>query len=382
MRILVTSVPGLGHLHPVLPLALAARQAGHDVRVATGADRLAWVERCGLFAQAAGLPLPGLRAEAERRGLVGPDLPRHLFTTVAVPPMARDLLALVDDWRPDVVLHEEGEYAAPLVAALRGLPCVTHSWSSPARIGPDRTLLDVPLAEVWEAFGAPGPPRQAGSLYLDACPGLFQHADVESLAPQVLPIRPSAFDGPVEPAPDWLARLPRPAVYVTLGTVTTFCLPERLQVLADAATQAGAAVIVATGPHPTDVVAPVADSVRVVQYLPQSLVLPHVDAVLSHGGAGTTLSALMHGLPQLVLPGQARSQQQAAHSVVAAGLGLSLDWTDATPERLHAAVNEVLTRVDVRREAAAAHAAMTTRPGPEDVVALVQQAISSGTLST
>lgn len=369
----MTSVPGLGHLHPVLPIALAARRAGHDVRVATGADRVAWVERCGIPAHAAGLPFAGLRTEVERRGLVGPDLPRHLFTTIAVPPMAQDLLALVDTWRPHVVVHEEGEYAAPMVAAMRGLPCVTHSWSSPARTGPDRTALDKPLAEVWASFGAPGPPTQAGSLYLDACPGLFQHADVDSLAPRVLPIQPSAFDGPPEPLPDWLLRLPRPAVFVTLGTVTTFCLPERLQLLADAAAQTAAAVVVATGPHPAEVITTASDNVRVVQYLPQSLVLPRVDAVLSHGGAGTTLGALLHGLPQLVLPGPARSQQHAATSVVAAGLGLRLDWTDAGPDRLRSAVREVLIGVDVRRQAAAARQELAGRPDPDAVIGRLQR---------
>lgn len=376
MRVLVTSVPGLGHLHPVLPLALAARKAGHDVRVATGPDLVGWVERCGVSAYAAGLPFAGLRAEVERRGLAGPDVPRHLFTSVAVPPMAKDLLTLVDDWRPDVVVHEEGEYAAPLVATMRDLPTATHSWPSPARIGPDRTLLDEPLGEVWNALGAAGPSRQAGVLYLDACPGLFQHADVQALAPRVLPVQPTAYDGPAEQPPDWLAQLPRPAVYVTLGTVTTFCVPERLQLLADASAQAAAAVVVATGPHPIDVVTPASDTVRVVRYLPQSLVLPHVDAVLSHGGAGTTLGALMHGLPQLVLPGPARSQQQSAMRVAAAGLGLRLGWADAHLERVRSSMHEVLTRIDVRREAAAARADLASRPDPDAVIALLQRELA------
>ena len=69
---------------------------------------MARLQRCGVSARAAGLPFVGLRTEVERRGLVGQDLARHLFTTVAVPHMTKDLLLLVDDWRPDVVVHEEG----------------------------------------------------------------------------------------------------------------------------------------------------------------------------------------------------------------------------------------------------------------------------------
>ena len=79
MRLLLTSVPGLGHLHPVLPLGLAAAHAGHDVRVATGPDRVQWVRRCGLTAQPAGLPLAGLRERAAAR--VGLDPPRSAVSS-------------------------------------------------------------------------------------------------------------------------------------------------------------------------------------------------------------------------------------------------------------------------------------------------------------
>ena len=83
MRLLLTSVPGLGHLHPVLPLGLAAARAGHDVRVATGADRVEWVRRCGLSPVLAGLTITAMRELAVARDLTGPELPRHLFTSIA-----------------------------------------------------------------------------------------------------------------------------------------------------------------------------------------------------------------------------------------------------------------------------------------------------------
>ncbi|MDQ1424988.1 MAG: hypothetical protein QOD72_2486, partial [Acidimicrobiaceae bacterium] len=38
---------------------------------------------------------------------------------------------------------------------------------------------------------------------------------------------------------------------------------------------------------------------RVERYIPQSLLLPSCDAVISHAGSGTMLSALTCGLPQL-----------------------------------------------------------------------------------
>ena len=373
MRLLLTSVPGLGHLHPVLPLALAAARAGHDVRVATGPERVQWVRRCGLSAVPAGLPIAGLRERALARELTGPELPRHLFTSIAGPPMVEDLLPLVDDWQPDLLLHEEGEYAAPLVAALRDLPCVTHSWSAPARSAEGRALLDGPLRELWRQHGLTAPPRQVGGLYLDACPPLLQLTDLTHVGARIVQVHPSGFDGPPEPAPDWLAALPHPAVYVTLGTEPQFSRPDLLQQLANAAAASAPGVVVTTGPHPPDAVAGPHTGVRVVQYLPQSLVLPVVDAVVAHGGAGTTVGALLHGLPQLVVPGPAPSQQASAARVVAAGVGLRRDWSDVTPGQLREAVQELLQRADLRRSAEHVQDALTARPRPSEVVALLER---------
>lgn len=373
MRLLVTSVPGLGHLHPVLPLALAAARAGHDVRVATGAERVEWVRRCGLAAQPAGLSLGALRERVAARGLTGPELPRQMFTSIAVPPLVDDLLPLVDTWRPDLLLHEEGEYAAPLVAALRGLPCVTHSWSAPARSGEGRALLDGPLREVWQQYGLTGPARQVGALYLDACPPLLQLPDLTPVDARVVAVHPSGFDGPPQTAPDWLAALPRPAVYVTLGTEPAFSRPELLQQLVDAVAAVAPGVVVTTGPHPSEAVVAPHAGVHVAQYLPQSLVIPAVDAVVAHGGAGTTVGALLHGRPQLVVPGLAPSQQGSAARVAAAGVGLRRAWADATPTHLRAAVKELLERADLRRAAEGVRDALAALPGPDQVVALLER---------
>jgi UDP:flavonoid glycosyltransferase YjiC (YdhE family) len=341
VRVLVSSIPGLGHLHPVLPVALAAAAAGHDVRVATGANRLEWVERCGATGVAAGLPHDELVSSA--LALPAPERARRMFTTVAVPPMAQDLLDVVDRWAPDVLLHEEGEYAAPLVAELTGPPSVTHSWPSPARPDAGRRLLDEALRDVWDAAGAEGGVRQVGDEYLDSCPPLLQGDGLAAVDAPITPVRPTGFDGPV-PRPAWLASLPRPAVYVTLGTEPSFSRPELLQRLVDAAAAAVPGVVVSTGPHLPEVVRSPHSGVHAVQYLPQSLVLPAVDAVVCHGGAGTTAGALLHGLAVLVVPGPAPSQQAAAARVDAAGLGQHLPWEDAEPGALVAAVRRLLDR--------------------------------------
>ncbi|WP_029430194.1 nucleotide disphospho-sugar-binding domain-containing protein [Blastococcus sp. URHD0036] len=372
MRLLVTSVPGLGHLHPVLPLALAAAAAGHEVLVATGADRIGWVRECGCEAVAAGSAYREISGQADVRGLDGVERATQMFTTIAVPPLAEDLLELVDDWRPDVLLHEEGEYAAPLVAALCGLPCVTQSWSAPARTVAGRALLQGPLQAVWRRFGAGGTAGQVGSLYLDACPPPLQVADVAVVGARVVAVHPTGFDGPPEPVHGWLESLPRPAAYLTLGTVPRFCRPDLLQRLVDAVAAVVPGVVVTTGPHPPDVLRTSSPDVHAAQYLRQSAVLPHVDAVVSHAGAGTTAGALLNGVPLLLLPAGTPSQQAGAARVAAAGLGLRLAWADASPGRLRAAVAELLSRADLRSAASRAREDLDRLPRPAQVVPLVE----------
>ena len=54
MRILFSSGPMYGHVNTVLPLALAAQRAGHQVVLATGPDLVAHVEQRGLRAWSVG----------------------------------------------------------------------------------------------------------------------------------------------------------------------------------------------------------------------------------------------------------------------------------------------------------------------------------------
>ena len=118
----------------------------------------------------------------------------HVFTTFFAPPMTRDLLSLCRQWAPDMIVHEETEYAAPLVAALLGLPCVTHSYSSPARPQHERAMMLDLLAPMWCEFTTETP-RVSGDTYLNACPPPFQ-TDAVSSIPNVQTVRPVSFDGP------------------------------------------------------------------------------------------------------------------------------------------------------------------------------------------
>jgi UDP:flavonoid glycosyltransferase YjiC (YdhE family) len=148
----------------------------------------------------------------------------ELFVRGELEPRANDLIDIVEQWAPDVVVHDVAEFAAPLVATMAGIPYVEHSY---------------------------GP----------------------AIANDVIRAAGDAA------APSWSAR--------------------------------------GLAPHP-------------LGGLYQELLLPDCAAVVTHGGAGSTLGALAFGLPLLMVP-QGADHFFNAERVTAAGAGLQL-----LPDRLTA----------------------------------------------
>lgn len=134
--------------------------------------------------------------------------------------------------------------------------------------------------------------------------------------------------------------------------------------------------LVTTGPAfaPGDVTAPV--NVTVLESAPHSTVLPAADAVVTHGGHGTVIKALAHGLPLVCLP-LGRDQNDVAARVEVAGAGIRLK-PGASPRAIAAAVRRVLDdrsyRVAARRLQAAIAADLTRDRAVEELEALAATA--------
>jgi UDP:flavonoid glycosyltransferase YjiC (YdhE family) len=220
------------------------------------------------------------------------------------------------------------------------------------------------LEPIWAQYGA-GPARVSGDVYLDACPPAFQTAAVASI-PGVRPIRPVAFDGPASDPPEQLGACERPTAYVSFGTIPFFARPEVIVRAVDAARAVVASVVVTTGPNPTSIVKATND-VIVEQYLPQSSVLSHVDVVVSHGGAGTTLGALLGGLPHVVIPQQTMSQLRNAQRVEALGIGVHVPQ-DAPDDAIADAVRTVLTDPSYAARATELSHSLLQLPSPDAVL--------------
>lgn len=380
MRVMFTSTWGHGHVFPLVPLARAFLAAGHAVRWVTNEPTCSLVRAAGIDVQPGGLDGPGVEEVIRRLRTATAALPGaekaafafpHMFGQWATPPMKADLLPLAREWRPDLLIHEPAELAAPLVGALLGVSCVTHSWGA-AVPAPFLAAAGQRLAGLWAAHGLEIPPY-AGSFesgYLDLCPPSVQTVSLDHITARQA-LRPVLYSGERRgPLPAFLLDDdPRPLAYLTLGTVA-----NAAPVLATAIkglTGLGARVLVTVGPQGDPAaLGPQPDTVCVERWVRQSDVLPRATVMVSHGGSGTFLGALGHGLPQVCLP-QAADQFRNAAAAISSGTGLALMPDEASPSAVEAAVRRVVTEDGFRQAAALVAKQVDDMPAPDETVILL-----------
>lgn len=381
MRILVTTPAGLGHLHPMVPLARALASRGHDVRWAAPAevaDRIAavGVEPVAIPGRQPITPQEVLRQFPELTALAPADRPGamfgKLFGTMATPPMLEGLEPFALEWQPALVVADAADFAGHIVAAMLDIPSVTKGFG-PLLPEPRVASAGDAVAPLWAARGLE--PRPYGGaydhLYVDIYPPELQVEPGAHVSRRQL-MRPVSEDDTVDGS---TIRLPStnhdaPLVYVTMGTV--FNDPEPLQRAVSAVRTLDVRVLATVGPRadPT-VLGDQPAHVQVERYVPQTAVLPRCDAVVSHGGSGTVLAALGLGLPQVCLP-QGADQFLNAEAVSASGAGSALGPGDATHDAIRDAVTAVLHDPTYRRAAAGVATSIEAMPSPDDIAAVLE----------
>jgi len=385
VRVLVTSTTGYGHVLPMVPLARALLAAGHEVLWATSADACPRVAAAGIEVAAAGRTEEQIADERRAilsgaAGLRPEQIPQYvfprLFGATRAPGMVRDLLPVAQQWSPDLVVHENGELAAPLVAQIVGVPHATHAFGGavPAQILTEAGQVIAPL---WAEHGVPLPPY-AGChehLYLDICPAALQTVSRDHIS-AVQPLRPVSYTGEPSPLPAGLSTPDsRPLVYLTLGTVINKADLLRAVVSALAALEIRLLVTVGPQGDPAALGSQPAH-VQVERYVSQTAVLPLSAAVVSHGGSGTVFGAAGLGLPQVCLP-QAADQFRNTEGVVRAGAGLGLHPDQADPSAVAEAVRRVLADPAIRAAAVRLSQEIAAMPGPDQVVTRLEELVSS-----
>lgn len=379
MRIVFSAAASHSHLFPLLPLALAARAADHDVAFATAEGFHPLLARQGLTPLAAG----GEIGDAFRalfasmpdappdRWSLRPDQMREyagrVFGDILPRRVVTELVPQLDG--VDLVVHEAGNVGAGLAARIAGVPGVCHGFGRVADgaaqifTGGAATALVAELGIALPDVVRPG----LGDPYLDICPPSLQGLEFLATAQRV-PLRPVPFAEPgVLPAGLLDGDGAGPLVYVTTGTAFGHADVLRNAVRGAAAT--GARVLVATGPAvDPSTLGDLPPRVRVEQWVPQAEVLPHVALVVHHGGSGTTLGCFAAGVPQLVLP-QGADQFTNAEMVDTAGAGARLLPGAVTAEAVGVTAAALLSDPAVRAAAERVAAQVAAMPSPAEVVA-------------
>jgi len=383
MRVLVTTVPGTGHVDPLLPMARRLRAQGDEVVWATGLDQCKqlasepfeaievcpplsqWMQQ--LASRTRGRPFDGVPPQRLPHWAV----PR-LFGEVGLPFMLDGLLAYARAHKPDVVLFDSRCYAGPLVARAVGALPVLQAVTT--LLAPDvETLLNDAVAPAWAEQGLETP------TYGGVFDGVTFSAFPESLDPSSYPDVTVHRLAPAHGAPlappwlaEWRAKLgDRPLVYATLGTV--FGTPKVLRAFAEGLGGEDYAVLLTLGfagdPAALGELPP---NVRAERFVPQHAVLPHCAAVVSHGGSGTTLAAIAHDLPHVLVP-QGADQFINAQRCQAAGLGRAVLPAAVSAESVRAACRDVLASTSYREKARVVGAEMRGGLGTDAAIGLVRQ---------
>ena len=181
-----------------------------------------------------------------------------------------------------------------------------------------------------------------------------------------LPLDESAFP--------WLASVSdSELVYVTLGTIFNQESGDLFERIVEGVRDLPVDVVATVGRAlDPEVLGPQPPNVHVERYIPQAQLLPHCRLVVSHGGSGSVIGALAHGLPMVVIPigaDQPRNAQRCRDLHVAR----VLHALEATPDRVRAATSDVLADPTYRLSAEGMRDEIAALPGPDHAVTLLER---------
>ena len=387
MRVLFTTMPGEGHLNPLIPLAQALTAAGHEVAVACAPSFGPKVAERGLRAFPMGLDWAiGGDCWSDRWPALR-DVPPHqfisyvlaeIFAGVVAERALPDLRAIAHAWGPDVIVRETCEFGGWLAAETLGLPHASVEVTLFAFYQHDAAPIAASLARILERAGRPVDDvstRLFAHLHLSFVPPSFQ--DPAAPPPATAhALRPTLLEPlPDERTPSWLATLPnRPTIYATGGTTGD---PTALIEATIAAARDLDANLVATVGRRRDPAqfGPQPGNVHLARYISQTLLLPRCAVVVNHGGFSSVLGALACGVPLVILPHGA-DQPVNARRAEALGVAIVLEADERTPEAIRAALRAMLEDPSYRQRARAVQAEIEALPRPERGVRLLEQLVA------
>jgi hypothetical protein len=283
VRIMISSRRGAGHVGPLIPFAKAFLRDNDEVVVVAPRSAAATIAAAGL--DHVRYPDP---PEAERSTIIAgarqmsfDDASERVLSEIFIRIDTRHayphVLAAMRDWRPDAILYEISEFAAPLAAQALGIPAVCVGITMGLQVGRWEAAMARELNAIRAEIGLrPDPDLDMlhGAPHFTLTPAELEDPTDPS------PVQAMRFredDEPPRPLPDWWNGSGWPLVYLTFGSVapTMDFFPGLYREALDALALLPVRVLLTIGrdrdPRELGRVAP---NVHVARWVPQADVMP------------------------------------------------------------------------------------------------------------
>ncbi len=250
--------------------------------------------------------------------------------------------------------------------------------------GQRRVVLLHTFYEFWAKGWAKGPIGLVSRLLGYKARALWSSSSLELVVsdPALDPAGKSAsgtrvWSGTVESGvaagPD---RSPAPLLLVSLSTMWFAGQEDVYRRILQALGSLPVTAIVTTGPAVDPAALQAPPNVELRSYAPHSELMPRVTAVIGHGGHSTTMAALAHDLPLILIPMHPMiDQPMVARAVAEAGAGIQLD-KKASAEEIGAAITRLLGTDDFAHAAAAIGARLRAADGARVAADRILEAVA------
>ena len=356
-EIVVVTWDGGGNVPPALAIAAELAAGGHGIRL------------LGHRSQRSALEATGHEVVEPRhaRTFSAADAysARSMLAAFGDRGLGRDLLEQLERRPADVVVVDALMFGVLDVARGAGIRYLVLEHFYDAYY---RRVLSGPVGLVMRATGRrPNRALEAASARI-----------VTSLA-ALDPVRTAAHLHQVGPVVTWRPRVQGddPMVLVSLSTFGFPRMKQTLQSVLDGCAGVPARVVVTTGPRVDPASLRVPSGVEVHRYVPHADLMPRASVVVGHGGHGTTMQALAHDLPVLVLPMDPKTDQPlVGRSLERAGAGRMLPRS-SDPATIGDAVRALLADGPHRAAAARLGAQVRSSAGAAGAAAAVEAALTA-----
>lgn len=364
-EILIITWDGGGNVPPALLIGAELRRRGHGVRVLGHETQRDAVVAAGLDFRA----YPRARPFSS----VEDNSPARMIALFTDKRIGTDTVAEARRVPTDVVLVDCLLTGATKACADAGLAYVSleHLFDGYLR----GSWLKGPMGLVSRLKGL----RPVSTWDNAACALVVAPAELDPGASRRGPAN-RVFTGPVLDLPDGPHDFTShpPAVLVSLSTYKYVGMAECFQRILDATAGLEARVVVTTGPAVDPAELRRSANHEVHRFVPHDELMPQVSLVVGHGGHATTMRALAHDLPLVVMPMHPMlDQPMVGKAVQAAGAG-HLVAKKAKPADLATVIAELVADGPHRVAAASLGASIREMRGTQTAADRVLASVENG----